>query len=148
MQTNIVANNANFDYSILDNETAVFLNEKEKAIKTIVIESATEIGHAIEPSISRINVRKLLVYARVIQNNEKDVIPTQWYLNNGTVEKAAFKRRTMFNNGQYGYMWVFNIKLVWKKIMESMQKDGMLNDFNVLKTTKERNDFIRANFSK
>ena len=108
----------------------------------------TEIGHAIEPSISRINVRKLLVYSKVIQNNEKDVVPTQKFLNNGSVEKVAFKRRTLFNNGQYHYMWVFNIKLVWKKIMECMQKDGILNDFNSLKTTKERNDFIRANFSK
>lgn len=54
MQTNIVPNNANFDYSILDNETAIFLNEKEKAIKTIVIESATEIGKHLKEAQDRL----------------------------------------------------------------------------------------------
>lgn len=54
MQTNIVPNNANFDYSILDNETANFLNEKEKAIKTIVIESATEIGKHLKEAQDRL----------------------------------------------------------------------------------------------
>lgn len=57
MQTNIVANNTIFDYSILDNETAVFLNEKEKAIKTIVIESATEIGRHLKEAQEKLSLK-------------------------------------------------------------------------------------------